>query len=214
MREVNRTRKYRSSRRKAQVEDTRTAILDAAIALFAEKGWVATTIAAIASKAGVSPETVYARFGNKKTIAHELVVRAMRADQPDTPMMQQARRAMVLQNTDGGDIIDGFAADISELLARVAPILAAVRAAAETDTEMAELYADLHQARRRNLGTLIDRLDRSGALRPGLDIELAKDTLWSVASPELWLLRLTQLGATPESNRDWIRTTLRRLLLP
>ena len=213
MKNVKPKRSYRSLQREKQAEATRNAVLNAADQLFRDKGWAATTIAAIAKGAEVSPETVYSRFGNKRTIAHQLVIRAMRGDHQQTPMMQQEQRTKVLQMTNGGKIIDAFVADLCGLLTRTALILAVVRSAAETDAEMDDLYADLHQSRRRNLGTVIVALERIGALRSGLDPEAAKDTLWSVVSPELWLLRIGQLDATPETNREWIRTTLKRLLL-
>lgn len=214
MNDVKPKRVYRSKRRKQQAEATRDMVLDAADHLFRKGGWGATTITAIAHAAGVSTETIYAHFGNKRTIAHQLVIRATRGDQPKVPMMQQERRSKVLQMTDGAEIIDAFAADLCALLARGAPILAIVRAAAETDAEMAALYADLHKSRRRNLATVIDALERIGALRPDLDPEDAKDTLWSIVSPELWLLRTRQLSVTPAANLAWLRTTLKRLLLP
>ena len=213
MNDVKPKRAYRSGQRQKQAEATREAVLDAAEGLFREKGWGATTIAAIASEADVSPETIYARFRNKRTIVHELVIRAMRGGQQQTPFMQQEQRTRVLTATKGPEIIDAFASDIAELLSRAAPILAVVRSAAETDPEMADLYSELHQARRRNLGRLITRLDEAGALRPDLTVEAAGDILWSVVSPELWLLRVEQSGATPETNRDWFRTMLHRLLL-
>lgn len=213
MKNVNQKRTYDSPRRRAQAEATRNAVLDAAERLFRMNGWAATTIAAIAAEAGVSTETVFSRFGNKKTIVHEMVIRAMRGAQPSTPMMQQDERSKVLKAGDAVAMIDAFSADIAELLARVAPILAVVRSAAETDRDMADLYSDLHKSRRRNLSMLTAALAEKGALRPGLDAETAVDTLWSVASPELWLLRTNQLNLSPDAHREWLRTVLRRLLL-
>lgn len=48
--------------------DTATRVLDAAAALFAEKGYSATTTRAIAQKAGVNEVTIFRRFGSKKGI--------------------------------------------------------------------------------------------------------------------------------------------------
>lgn len=206
-------RAYRSPRRAKQAEATRAAILDTADRMFRAEGWIASTIVAIARDAGISPETIYAHFKNKRAIAQELIIRATRGSQPDTPMMQQEHRTRMLGLGDAGLIIDAFAADISQVLTRGAPILAVVRSAAETDPEMAELYADLHRSRARNFGTLIAALERLGALREEVDGEAALGTVWSITSPELWLLRLGLFGATPQTNEDWIRTSLRRLLL-
>jgi AcrR family transcriptional regulator len=61
--EVDPHRRYRSSARTRQREATRAAIVDAATAAFIENGYAATTIAQIAARAEVSPETVYAVFG-------------------------------------------------------------------------------------------------------------------------------------------------------
>lgn len=213
MNDVKPKRAYRSRRREKQAEHTHNAVLDAAERLFRENGWTAITIAAIAREAEVSPETIYARFGNKRTIVHQLVIRAMRGAQQQTPMMQQEHRAKVLQMTDGRNMINGFSDDIAELLTRAAPLLAVIRSAAENDSQMADLYADLHETRRQNLGKLVTALERIGALRPGLDAQVAQDTLWSVVSPELWWLRTNQLRTTPDTNREWIRMTLQRLLL-
>jgi AcrR family transcriptional regulator len=188
-------------------------VLDAAEQLFRELGWGPTTITAIANKAGVSAETIYARFGNKKAIAHQLIIRAMRGDQPDVPMMEQSVRPKLAGMETAGEIIDAFAVDISILLGRVAPILAVIRTAAESDAEMSALYRELHQSRRRNLAVVAVALQQIGALRPGLDIETATDTIWSIVSPELWLLRESQLPSAPEANRDWVRASLRRLLM-
>lgn len=206
-------RLYRSTRRKAQAEETRLAILDAARDLFAEKGWTATTIAAIARKADVAPETVYARFGSKPAIVGALVVFAMRGSEQDTPFMEQAGRREVLDQIDPSLKIDAFCRDLSRLLGRVAPILAVVRSAAETDPEMRALYGKLHQARRRNLAHFVDDLIAAGALRPGLDREAATDHVWSLASPELFLVWTGPSARAQADHAAWIASALKRLLL-
>ena len=211
--EVKPKRRYRSTRREIQAEATRTAILEAARALFTTNGWAATTVAAIAERAGVATETVYARFRTKRAIVHALVVAAMRGAEPDTPFMEQAGRQAVQAQADPRDMVDAFAADISGVLARVAPVLAVVRAAAESDTDMRDLYLDLHAARRRNLAGFVAMLTRFGRLRQGLGEESATDQVWSLASPELFLLWTSVASASPEAHRDWLAAALKRLLL-
>jgi AcrR family transcriptional regulator len=51
---------------------TRERIVDAARALMRERGWVGTTIDAIAEKAGVATATVYSAFGNKLAIVEAM----------------------------------------------------------------------------------------------------------------------------------------------
>ena len=206
-------RRYRSRRREIQTEATRTAILDAARTLFATGGWAATTIAAIAAKAGVATETVYARFGNKRAIVHALIVTAMRGASPDTPFMEQTGRHVVQGQTDPHLMIDAFAVDVSGVLARVSPVMAVVRAAAESDDEMRELYGELHRSRRRNLSLFVSTLAAIGGLREGLDESTATNHVWSLASPELFVLWTSVEGAGPDEYRGWLALALKRLLL-
>src|SRR5919204_4921386 len=90
---VKRPRRYDATRRREQGAEsrraTRAAILDAAARLFAEQGYVATTIAAIAREAGVAPQTVYAAFGNKREILTALMRSRVAGDEEGTPMQDR-----------------------------------------------------------------------------------------------------------------------------
>ena len=87
--DVKPRRPYRSERRREQAEETRERVLEAAARLFAERGFESATIAAIAAEAGVSPETVYAAFRNKRTLLGELIRAAVRGSD-SSPVPQQA----------------------------------------------------------------------------------------------------------------------------
>src|ERR1700716_3556721 len=58
-------RSYTSIVRKEQAALTRSLIVDAAVDLFTSQGYARTTVRAIAERAGVAPDTVYASFGSK-----------------------------------------------------------------------------------------------------------------------------------------------------
>ncbi|HEX9466975.1 MAG TPA: helix-turn-helix domain-containing protein, partial [Acidimicrobiia bacterium] len=64
-------RSYDSSRRQAQANETRSAIVAAARDLFIEQGYGRTTMSDIARAVGVSVETIYSAFGNKATLLHK-----------------------------------------------------------------------------------------------------------------------------------------------
>lgn len=211
---VKSTRSYTSRRREKQKGATRDAILAAARDLFARKGWTAATVAAIAREAGVATETVYSHFRTKQAIVEAMVAAAMRGDQPEVPMMEQARRREVLDLPDPAAMIDAFSRDMAEIVQRAAPVLAVVRSAAESDEEMRRLYAALHASRRRNLGQFVERLAAVGGLRDGLSVEDATAHVWSVCAPELWLVWLGPGGQGAEAWRDWAARALKALLLP
>ena len=209
---VNEKRRYTSGRRRLQAKATRDAILEAARMLFAEKGWSATTVAIIAKTAGVAPETVYSHFGNKRAIVQAMVIAAMRGDQPHVPMMEQPERRLVQEQVDPDKLIDMFAHDLATLVSRAAPVLAVVRSAAESDQEMKELYLELHAARRRNLAEFVQRLHAIGGLRNGLDLDTATTHVWSIGSPELFLLWTGPAHASRDDYRAWFAEALNRLL--
>ena len=73
MASVKSRRPYRSRLRADQAALTRLRILEASGDLFAERGYVATTVDAVAAHAGVATDTVYAIFGTKKALLSALI---------------------------------------------------------------------------------------------------------------------------------------------
>src|SRR5579871_244008 len=66
-------RRYFSPTRREQAGATRLAIVRAARQLFAQRGYAATTIEAIAAATGVAVQTVYATLGSKRAILVALI---------------------------------------------------------------------------------------------------------------------------------------------
>ena len=201
--DVKPRRPYRSDRRREQAEQTRTRILDAAARLFEERGYEAAAIAAIAAEAGVSPETVYARFDNKRTLLGALVERAVRGDDR-APVPDQAGPRTLAAVGDRREQLRLFAADIVLRLERVGPLIAVVDGA-RADPELAALYERLHADRRRNLGRLVAAL--------GIESDAAAETVWALASPELHRLLTRTGGWTRERYCAWLSDSLAALLL-
>lgn len=89
-------------RRAAYRESLRRGILDAARPLFVQNGYEATSVRAIATKAGCSPGILYHYFEDKQSIMAELVAEtfailgarltAIRLD--DSPVMDRLRRCL------------------------------------------------------------------------------------------------------------------------
>ena len=86
---VNSPRPYRSARREAQASETRTRIVRSARDLFLEKGFPATTIAAIARHAEVAADTVYASFGSKAALLKAVLDVAIGGDEQDLKMLDR-----------------------------------------------------------------------------------------------------------------------------
>ena len=208
-REVKR-RSYRSPRRDEQAAQTKERVLDAAAVLFLERGYEGASIAAIAVGAGVSEETVYARFGNKRTLLGELVRRGVRGADPRPVPEQEAPRALAAVS-DQREQLRLFAADVVVRLERAAPLVGVVSAASRSEPELADLLARLHEHRLENLRVLIDALAANGRLR--LPKDRAVETVWALTSPELHQLLVRVRGWTRQRYVAWLSASLASLLL-
>lgn len=100
-------------------ERSRTAILDAALELFSHRGYGATSMRDIASRAGVSTGSVYHHFADKEAIFQALLeqFRAI-TQQPDFPIN------VVLERGEFLDDFSALAAAAQEVLTRWRPHLA------------------------------------------------------------------------------------------
>jgi AcrR family transcriptional regulator len=203
-------RPYRSERRREQAAQTRERVLDAADALFRERGWERTSIAAIAESAGVSQETVYARFGSKRALVGELMQRAVRGRDP-RPVPQQAGPRALFEAVDADELLRLFAADILQRIERAGPLMAVVAAAARSEPELAELYARMHDNRHENLKVLVDALAAKAPLR--VTAGEALETVFALTSPELNRLLVEQRGWSKRRYRSWLAASLKALLL-
>jgi hypothetical protein len=119
--------------------------------------------------------------------------------------LQQAEPALLLQL---------FAADISDILERVAPMFAIMRVAAKTEAEIAELLKIRLEQRLRNLTAVAQRLAAQQALREELNAEQAADIIWTITSPEVFSLLTVDRGWAKERYVHWLGDILIRLLLP
>lgn len=207
-------RQYNSTRRQAQASETRRQIIEAARWLFIEYGYTGATIDAIAQKAGVAPETVFATFGNKRAILAEVIEIAVGGEDQPTPVLQQPGPQAVAQQSNPAQLLRLFATDVSSRLERAAPVFAVVRAAAKSEPEIAELLKSLLEIRLRNIATIAQRLAALKVLHEGLKEEEAADIIWAMASPEVYGLLTVDRGWAKERYVHWLSDTLIRLLLP
>jgi AcrR family transcriptional regulator len=209
-RDHRKRRAYRSPRRREQAQETRRRMLAAAGRLLTDHGYAGTTIAAVAREAGVAPETVYAAFGNKRTLVGELVQTAVRGGD-SAPASAQAGARAVAAATSRHEQVRLFAADVVERLERVGPVLHALASAA-AEPELAELLRSVDRDRLDGLRRFVGVLERGGPLRT--DAEAATETVWALASPELHSLLTARRGWSRERYCDWLADMLAAALLP
>jgi AcrR family transcriptional regulator len=182
--QVNARRAYNADWRLEQSRKTHTTLLDAALYLFYERGYTATTIESIASAADVSEATIYKTYGGKPGIVRALCVRALGGQGP-VPAEQRSD-ALKAGEVDPRKVIDGWGRLTAEVAPLVAPILLLLRDAAEGDPAAAALHEELDANRLARMTDNARYLVDGGYLRAGIRLSHVSDVLWTYSSPELF----------------------------
>jgi TetR/AcrR family transcriptional regulator, regulator of autoinduction and epiphytic fitness len=207
-------RTYDSSRRQAQARETRRQITEAARGLFGRYGYSGTTIDAIAQAAGVASETVYAVFGSKQKILSHLMDVSVGGDDQPIRLLDRPEPQAVLGDVDQHRQIEMFSRGITDILGRVAPLFEVIRSASKTEKEIARLLQRLLGERLDNMTSFVEHVARNGGLREGMDISIAAELVWTVTSPEVFLLLTRDRNYSKERYIAWLDAMLTRLLLP
>jgi TetR/AcrR family transcriptional regulator, regulator of autoinduction and epiphytic fitness len=183
-------RRYTNTRRTAQAAQTRADVVHAAIELFGEQGYGATTLAAIAERAGVAVETVYNGFGSKKKLLRAAVDVSVVGDTEPIPFIDRPEVHALRTGTQKQRIRAGMKilADIHE---RSAGIWRALTEAGASDEEVAAWVVE---------GDANRKLDVRRSLEMIFDREIPEEgveLLWAFYSPEVFT-RLRNEGWTLE----------------
>jgi AcrR family transcriptional regulator len=206
-------RVYDSPHRREQARATRRAILDAARALFIERGYVATTIDAIAARATVSPETVYSTFGNKPSLLSELVDVSISGGDGALPILDQGWVLEMQAESDPRRRLRTLAANGRSILERRSALDEVVRGAAAADPEMAKLWERGKAQRFAGQRVLLEIVVGAAGLREGMDLATAAEILFAIGSPEVYRLLVVDRGWSGSRFESWYSDTLARLLL-
>jgi AcrR family transcriptional regulator len=187
-------------------------MLGAARDLFTAHGYTATTMKAIADRAGMAVQTLYFTFATKRAILSELIDTEIAGDTEPVATLDRPWAAEALA-APPGEQVRLQAAAAARILTRVAPLLEVVRSAAATDPEIAELWRTNIAQRRTVQLRLAGALAAKSALRPGLDPERAADIALAVLAPETYVLLVHERGWTAEEWREWAADALAHQLL-
>lgn len=206
-------RRYNSPRRAEQAAATRRAVLTAAREAFVTRGYLATTVADIATAAGVAVDTVYAAVGRKPDLLRELIEEAISGTDRAVPAEQRDYVHHIRAARTAREKITIYAQALTEIQQRLAPVFLALRDAAVTDPTCARLWRQIAQRRATNMHQFAADLRATGELRTDLSDDDVADLIWSMNAPEYWTLLVHDRGWTPTRFRDQLIDTWTRLLL-
>src|SRR5579862_6396447 len=181
-------RAYDSTARREGAEATRRAILTASREIFTEKGYAGTTMPSIAQAAGIALDTVYAAVGKKPALFALLVETAISGTDVAIPAEDRDYVRAVRAEPSAARKLAIYAAALRRIQERMAPLFRVLQEAAPLDPALGEMWNGIAERRAKNMKRLAQELEATGELRRGLSVEMAADILWSMNSPEYYLL--------------------------
>jgi AcrR family transcriptional regulator len=202
---------YVSPLREAQAAQTRTRILDAAVVVFSYSGYSGTSLARIATEAGVSLETVK-QNGPKASLLLASFDHAFSGSEGEGPLHARELGEAVARTSDDEvlRLVVDFIADANARVARLWPRLLD---AASGDGEVAERLRALQQSRLGDMTAAIALFRERGICRSTRpDRELAA-ALSFLISPESYTQLVLDAGWTFPAYRAWVARAVERLVL-
>lgn len=195
-------RSYDSSRRRAQADATRAAIVQAARDLFIDRGYGHTTIADIARAAAVSVESVYAAFGNKATLLHKAWDITVGGDDQNIVFHERPEVLAIRSEPVLAKRLMLHATFSTRTAQRIAPFQLMVQAAAGSDSAAAEMLDEM--GRQRLAGMTVMAREAAGTGQLAVSEEECRDVLWSMTDGMLWHRLVNERGWTNERFADWL----------
>lgn len=189
--------------------------MEAALRLFEQQGYPATTMEAIASQAGVALKTVYLAFATKSGLLRALWDLRLKGDPEEAGVAERPWYREVLEEPDPERQLQLNARNACAVKLRIAGVLKVIRSAAPVDPDTQALWNLIQSDFYDNQRMIVESLQAKRALRPGLDAVRATDILWTLNHPDLWLLLVGERRWTPKQFEEWFAdTTCAQLLRP
>ena len=202
MTEVKRSYDARGRRERARAR--RLAVVLAARDLFERDGYRATTIAAVAARAGVSAESVYKGFGSKAALAKAVFDLALAGDDEPVPIADRPAMQAVRDEPDVRRKIALYVHGLAGRQARSAGVQILIRDGRHVDDALAPVWAKLADEGLVGMTLLGSHLLETGRLRPGIELEEVRDVLWNFLAIDTYERLVLARGWPLQRYADWL----------
>ena len=206
-------RSYDSRGREEAARQTRRRILDAARALLVDGGYGQLTIAALASAADVSPQTIYNSIGGKAAVLKACYDVTLSGDDEPVPMSQRPQFTAMSKAATGAEFLAAYASWCHLVSSRVGPIVGPLLRSGASDAGVAEFVTTIEKERRAGTRHAVGALRDRHGLRRGLTLRRAVDITWTLNAPEVYERLVVQSGWSGRSYRTWLAQQLECALL-
>ena len=199
------TVKGSTGHRQRQAEATKREVARVARALFAEHGYVATTISAISAESDIPVQTIYSAFGTKAKILDKITELWM--SEAET----SSRAAAYLHEPDPARQLRMLAELTRRQMQAGSDVVVIYQEAAASDPQMAETLRNVLAAREREIRKLIVTL--APRLGTDLTVDSALDLTLALTLPEVFHLLVVERGWGHLHYEEWLANTLISQLL-
>jgi AcrR family transcriptional regulator len=200
--------------RQAQVEHTEERIVAAAAELFLAQGYVDTTLAAVATRAGVGARTVYVRFGTKAALFKRVVDVAIVGDTAPVDVLGRDWMQIALTAPTAAERIAAAVAAGRQIMQRTGPLFAVAQQAAAVEPAVAEYWQQGREQSYHVHRVFWTRMAEDGLLDPSIDLEWLIDTTAILAAAETFLLITRMNGWHLDTYEEWATRTWTQLATP
>lgn len=187
--------------------------MDAALTLFLERGYVSSTIEAVARSAGVAPATVYQAFGTKQAILARVLDVVIAGDAAPVGLLERDWVERARAEADGRRRLTIVVEGAAKVAARTAAIKEVMRDAAANDAAAAELIRQDTARRHATQKALVDLVLDAQPARPGIDRAHAVATFFALVNSDTYRLLVGDLGWSTGKWTRWLVLMLERELL-
>jgi AcrR family transcriptional regulator len=197
----------KSTRRQKQAAATRQDILAAARRLFADQGYVATSMAAIAEEADTAVQTIYDSIGPKRAIILALVD----VIEDEAGVGEAVMR--LRESRDPHELIGLQVGLARRFMDRSADVIVAMMSAAPTEPDVAEAWQHARARHGQGASMVARSLASLGALRRDVPVERAAAVLAVLTWSLTWLQLTREHGWSLDDCERWMNETLSAQLL-
>lgn len=198
--------------RRERAARTRRTIVEAADTEFRAHGYHGTTMAAIASRAGVAVQTVYFVFNTKPALLTAAIDHAV-IGADGRPPQDMPWWAESTTTADGRRALELFVTNTARIEGRTASLGRVAQAAATTDPDIAALLAHHNALRSTGFAEYVDSLADRRLLAPNCDAREVTDVLLTLLGSDVYLDFTEARGWSVDRYVSWATTTLCTLFL-
>jgi AcrR family transcriptional regulator len=200
-------RAYSSQARAESAEHTRNRILQAAMALFGQKGIDQVTIVDIGERAGVAASTIYAIYKSKDGILRALMEQSLFGSR-----FQEAQR-LLAGVTDPVKLVEATSHVSRAIYESESSDLGLLRHASGFSQALRKMEQEFEQIRYDMQEKRVRLLFDAGMAKRGLSFDDARRIMWMYTSRDVYRMLVHEGGWTPGRYQEWLSRALLEALV-